>query len=105
MPTPERKLLALRKRLCDEGLGVHFDKLWQVELRVERSKRLGSESQGREVLCLGLNMLPLCPGSGTFFGSTSDIFSPSHLWPNQKLAKCCQSNRKAPFQHCFRCER
>ena len=50
LPTPDKKLLALRKRLFDEGLGVYFDGLWQVEVRVERSKRLGSECQRREVL-------------------------------------------------------
>ena len=50
LPTPHKKLLALRKRLCDEGLGVHCDDLWQVEVRVERSKRPGSESQRKEVL-------------------------------------------------------
>ena len=86
MSTPEKKLLALEKRLCDEGLGVHFDGLWQVEIRVERSKRSGSESQRREVLCLVLNMLPLCPGTNSVYGSSTDLLSPSHLWTNQKLA-------------------
>ena len=104
LPTPEKKLLALRKRLYDEGLDVYFDGLWQVEVRVERSKRLGSESQRREVLCLVLNMLPLCPGIESFYGSSTDLPSPSHLWTNQKLAGCCQSSQKAPFKRCFRCE-
>ena len=104
MPTPEKKLLALRKRLYDEGLGVYFDGLWQVEVRVERSKRLGSESERKEVLYLVLNMLPLCPGTESFYGSSTDLSSPSHLWTNQKLAGRCQSSQKAPFKRCFRCE-
>ncbi len=94
LPTPDKKLLALRKRLCDEGLGVYFDGLWQVEVRVERSKRLGSESQRREVLCLVLKMPLLCPGTESFYGSTTDLPSPSHLWTNQKLAGCCQAVKR-----------
>ena len=104
LPTPERKLLTLEKRLCDESLSVHFDGLWQVEFRVERSKRSGSESQRREVLCLALNMLLLCPSTTSFYGSSTDLLSPSLLRTNQKLARCCQSSQKASFKRCFRCE-
>ena len=50
MPTPDKKLLQLRKRLCDEDLGECFDGLWQVEIHVERSKRSGSDKERREVL-------------------------------------------------------
>ena len=50
LPPLDAKLLALRKRLCDEGLGVYFDGLWQVEVRVEPSTRLGSDCQRRKVL-------------------------------------------------------
>ena len=50
LPTPDKKLLQLRKRLCEEDLDEYFDGLWQVELRVERSKRSGSGNERREVL-------------------------------------------------------
>ena len=50
LPALDAKLLALRKRLCDEGLGVYFDGLWQVEVRVEPSTWLGADSQRRKVL-------------------------------------------------------
>ena len=98
MPTPEKKLLALRKRLCDEGLGVYLDGLWQVEVRVERSKRLGSESERREVLYLVPNMLPLCPGTESFYGSSTDLPSPSQLWTNQKLAGWLSKQSKGAIQ-------
>ncbi|KAL3148185.1 hypothetical protein ABBQ38_014219 [Trebouxia sp. C0009 RCD-2024] len=48
LPTANKKLLELRKRLCDEDLGECFDGLWRVEIRVERSKRSGSENARRE---------------------------------------------------------
>ncbi|KAL3160365.1 hypothetical protein ABBQ32_010696 [Trebouxia sp. C0010 RCD-2024] len=48
LPTPDKKLLQLRKRFYGEDLDEYFDGLWQVELRVERSKRSGSENQRRE---------------------------------------------------------
>ena len=50
LPALDAKLLALRKRLCDEGMGVYFDGLWQVEVRVEPSTWLGADSQRRKVL-------------------------------------------------------
>ena len=54
LPTADKKLLELRKRLCDEDLGECFDRLWRAEIRVERSKRPGSENARREVLvCFG----------------------------------------------------
>ena len=49
-------------------------------------------------------MVPLCPGTERFYGSSTDVPQPSHLWTSQKLARCCQSSQRAPFKRCFYCE-
>jgi len=61
--------------------------------------------QEERYLCaLVLNMQLLCPGTDTFYGPNTDLFSPPHLWTSQKLAGCCQSSQRAPFKRCSCCE-
>lgn len=61
--------------------------------------------QEERYLCaLVLNLLLLCPGTDSFYGPSTDLSSPSHLWTSQKLAGCCQSSQKVPFKRCSCCE-